>query len=178
MLLVAGTLALMVALPGIAQTPGANEFQIEAVFLFNFSQFVVWPPTAFADENDPFVICLLGTDPFGAYLDDTVRDETVNRRRLLVKRYRRAEEVDNCHILFISKSEAGRLSEALVRLQGRSVLSVSDADNFGRRGGMVRFVVERNHVRLRVNVEAAKKAGLTISSKLLRVVDIVETGGE
>ncbi len=176
LLLAAGILSLPVAPQGLAQTPAANEFQIEAVFLFNFTQFVIWPSTAFADANDPFVICVLGEDRFGAYLDDTVRGERIAQRSMVVKRYRRIEDMEVCHILFISKSEASRMSQVLVRLQGRSVLSVSDADNFARQGGMVRFVVERNRVKLRVNLEAAKAAGLTISSKLLHVVDIVETG--
>jgi hypothetical protein len=175
-LLAAGILSLQVAPEGLAQTPAANEFQVEAVFLFNFTQFVIWPSTAFTDATDPFVICLLGEDRFGAYLDDTIRGERIAQRSMVVKRYRRLDDIDVCHILFISKSEGSKVSEILVRLQGRNVLSVSDADNFGRRGGMIRFVVEHNHVRLRVNLQAAKAAGLTISSKLLRVVDIVETG--
>jgi hypothetical protein len=176
LLLAAGILALQVSPSGLAQTPAANEFQIEAVFLFNFTQFVIWPSTAFADANDPFVICVLGEDRFGAYLDDTIRGEKVAERSMVVKRYRRVEDIDVCHILYISKSEATKIREVLARLQGRSVLSVSDADRFGRDGGMIRFVVEHNHVRLRINLQAAKAAGLTISSKLLRVVDIVETG--
>ena len=176
LLLAAAILSLLAAPQALAQTPAANEFEIEAVFLFNFTQFVVWPSTAFADANDPFVICVLGEDRFGGYLDDTIRGETVDQRSMIVKRYRRMEEIDACHILFISKSEASSVRDVLVRLRGRSVLSVSDAENFGRQGGMVRFVVEHNRVRLRINVEAARAAGLAISSKLLRVADIVRTG--
>jgi len=175
LLLATAILSLSAASPGAAQAPTANQFQIEAVFLFNFTQFVSWPASAFAGAADPFVICVLGEDPFDGYLDDTVRGERVGERSLVVRRYRHIEEIDVCHVLFISKSENSKLSQILVQLAGRGVLSVSDADHFGKRGGMVRFVVEQNRVRLRVNVEAAKAAGLTFSSKLLRVVDIVDT---
>jgi hypothetical protein len=80
-----------------------------------------------------------------------------------------------CHVLFISQSEAADLDRILSELKGRALLTVSDLESFSRRGGIVRFVNENNRVRLRVNVEAAKAARLTISSKLLRVAEIVAT---
>jgi hypothetical protein len=163
----------MIVSHAMAQTEAANEYQIKAVFLFNFTQFVEWPTTAFADSQEPIVIGILGDDPFGSYLDDTVRGEKVDNRALVVRRYRRAEDIDGCQILFISRSEAARTEQIIAQLKDRSILTVSDADGFGRRGGMVRFIAENSRIKLRINVVAAKAAGLTISSKLLRVAEIV-----
>jgi YfiR/HmsC-like len=150
-----------------------QDYQVEAVYLFNFTQFVEWPSAAFADEQKPIVIGVLGDDPFGPYLDETVRGEIVGNRPLIVRRYRRIEDVEVCQVLFISRSEVEHLEAILGRLKDRSILTVSDADGFTQRGGIVRFVTQNDHVKLRINVEAAKAAGLTISSKLLRVADTV-----
>jgi hypothetical protein len=151
----------------------AKEYEIKAVFLYNFAQFVDWPPDAFADKSAPLVIGILGADPFGSYMDDVVRGETVNGRPYQVRRFAHPEDVTGCHILFISRSESGKLDEILDRLKGKSVLTVGDMDGFSQFGGMIRFVTENNKVRLRINVTAAKSAGLKISSKLLRPAQIV-----
>ena len=161
-----------------AQPTSAGEYQLKAVFLFNFAQFVEWPPQAFPDRQAPLVIGVLGEDPFGAYLDETVRDEKVNNRPLAVQRYRRVEEIKSCHVLFISRSETDRLEQILAGLKGRSILTVGDAEGFAQQGGMIRFVNEKNKIRLRINLDAAKAAKLTISSKLLRPAEIVNPGSE
>jgi len=148
-------------------TPPA-EYQIKAVFLFNFAQFVEWPANAFHSAQAPLVIGVLGADPFDLQLDTAVSGEKIGERPLVVRRYRRVDEIAECHILFISGSETGQLDRIMARLKGRSLLTVGDTDDFNRVGGMVRFVTENNKIRLRINVESAKAAGLVISSKLLR----------
>jgi hypothetical protein len=160
----------------LAETAPPAEYQLKAVFLFNFAQFVEWPPEAFPEAQTPLIIGVLGEDPFGIYLDDTVRGEKVNNRPLIVQRYHRLDEIKTCHILFVSQSEANRLEPIFTSLKGRNTLTVSDAVGFAQRGGMIRFVTERNKIRLRINLEAAKAANLTISSKLLRPADIVAPG--
>ena len=160
----------------VAQSSASPEYQLKAVFLFNFAQFVEWPASAFPEPDTPLVIGVLGEDPFGSYLDETVRGETVNARPLEVRRYRGGEEITTCHILFVSRREEARLQGILDSLRGRSVLTVSDADRFATRGGMIRFVSDRSRIRLRINLEATRAADLTLSSKLLRPAQIVPTG--
>lgn len=177
--IVAVLLALAAAAPGRAQAPPApTEYQVKAVFLFNFSQFVDWPPAAFADGRSPLVIGVLGRDPFGAMLDEIVRGETVNGRPLAVRRYESVEQVEACHILFIDRSQDSHLDADLAALKGRSILTVGDFDGFARRGGIVRFATVGNKIRLRVNLAAAQQAKLTISSKLLRPAEILAPGGD
>ncbi len=122
------------------------------------------------------VIGVLGENPFGNYLEEIVRGEKVKNRPLIVQRYRRVDEVKTCHVFFVGRSEADRLGQILASLKGRSILTVGETENFAQRGGMIRFASEKNNIRMRINLDAAKAAGLTISSKLLRSADIVAPG--
>ena len=151
------------------------EYQVKAVFLFNFTQFVEWPENAFEDEQAPLVIGVLGDDPFGSYLDETVQGEKVNGHPLIVRRFYNAEDAKACHILFINGAAKEKVKQALIDLKGRSVLTVGDVTDFSRQGGVVRFFNENNKIRIRINLEAAKAANLTISSKLLRLADVVDS---
>ena len=156
-----------------AQAQPTDEYQIKAVFLFNFAQFVEWPAHAFPDPKSPLVIGVLGRDPFGAHLDEVVAGETINQRPLVIQRYRRVEEITTCHVLFISQSEIPRLERILPQLAGRSILTVGDGESFARRGGVIRFLMERNKIRFRINLTAAKEMNLVISSKVLRSADVI-----
>lgn len=154
----------------------SREYQLKAVFIFNFAQFVQWAPSAFADANAPFRIGILGDDPFGNYLDDTIRGEKIGGHPLIVQRYHRPEEIQNCQLLFISSSETRRTKQILAGLKGQSILTVGDAPGFSKNGGVIRFVTEQNKIHLRVNLAAATNASLTVSSKLLRLAEIVPPG--
>lgn len=155
-----------------------SEYQVEAVFVFNFSHFVEWPTQSFAAPSDPFVIGILGSDPFGAHLDEAVRGEQINGHPLLVRRFKNIADVDDCQILFIDRSESSQIDQVLSALKGRSTLTVSQADGAAERGVMIQFATENSRIRLRINVESARAAGLTISSKLLRPAAIVGTAAK
>jgi hypothetical protein len=157
-----------------------DEYRVKAVFLFNFSRFVEWPDSAFAAPDAPFVIGVFGQDPFGPELDEVASGETVNGRQLLIRRIQDVEGAGDCQILFIPAREQNKLDAILTALDRRSTLTVSDLDGAASRGAMIRLVTDRNRVRLRVNVDSARAAGLSISSKLLRSAEIVgptERGG-
>jgi hypothetical protein len=151
----------------------SHEYPLKAVFLFNFAQFTDWPTNAFDGPDSPLVIGVLGDDPFGALLDDAVRDETVNGRKFIVERYQHVEDLKTCHILFISQSESRRLDKIMADLKGKPVLTVSDIDGSAYRGVCVRFITENNKIRLRINMDALKDANLVMSSKLLRVSEVI-----
>lgn len=160
----------------LAQTPISKEYQVKAVFLFNFAQFVTWPPTAFTQPDEPFRIGVLGDDPFDDFLDETVRGEKVNGHPLVVERFASVAEVKNCRILFISRSESGRMENILAGLRDKNVLTVGDTEGFVKNGGIVRFATEDNKIHLKISLEAAKRANLTISSQVLRLAEIVGPG--
>jgi len=160
--------------PAVARTP---EYDLKAVFLFQFAHFVEWPAKAFSDDHSPITIGVLGEDPFGGGLDEIVANEVVGGRKLIVRRYRGMDQVDSCHILFICASEADRMVTILSRLRGRSVLTVGDTDQFVTQNGIIGFRLSKNRLKLRINIAAADTAKLTISSKLLRQAEIVRAKG-
>ena len=172
------TWALLAILVSLAAAKGApdREHRVKAVFLFNFAQFVIWPDSAFTGPDDPLVVGILGDDPFDTYLDDVVRGEKVNNRLIEVKRYRKVEEAKGCHVLFVSPSEAPRMDEILAALKPTKVLTVGESDGFFRNGGMVNFATESGKIRLKINLEEVQDAGLSVSSKLLRLADVSGQG--
>ena len=153
-----------------SQTP-AREYQIKAVLLFNFTQFVEWPAATPAAQ-EPLVIGVLGQNPFGAYLKDIVAGEKVNGHELIVQYYGSVEEIKSCHILFINMSETNKMEQISEKLKSQHVLTVSDGASFMRQGGMVRFITKNNKTQLQINLNATKAAQLIISSKLLRLAEI------
>lgn len=173
---VLGLLPLLVTLSLFATTTPSKEYQLKAVFLFNFAMFVDWPSAAFPEPTTPFVIGVLGDDPFGPYLEDVVRGELVGNRPVEVHRYREVAEINVCHVLFISLAEARRLKQIGGALRERRVLTVGETDEFLQSGGVIAFAVRGGKIRLKINVDAARASELTVSSKLLRVAEVVESG--
>lgn len=175
--LLCSALAIVLVPRGVWSAEAPTEYQVKAVFVFNFSRFVEWPPQAFTAPTQPFSICILGDDPFGPRLDDAVRGEQINQHPLMVRRFRSVGEAGDCQILYIDRSEGRELPQILAALDHRSTLTVSELNDAAERGGMIQFMTENNRIRLRINVDSARAAGLTISSKLLRPAEIVGTRG-
>lgn len=145
-----------------------SEYKLKAAFLYHFSQFVDWPPTTYAAANAPFVIGLLGDNPFGNDLEQTVHGKNLGPHALMVREFHSlAEATNQCQILFISSSEQKRLPEILASLGGGNLLTVGEAENFGEAGGMIQFVMEGTKIRFRINEAATQRAGLKVSAKLL-----------
>lgn len=155
-----------------AQEGPDREHRIKAVFLFNFAQFVQWPEKDLGGPEEPMVVGVLGEDPFDAYLDEVVKGEKVNNRPIVVKRFKRVEDVHACHVLFVSVSESPRIESIIAGLKSRGILTVGESQDFCKRGGMVCFATENGKIRLKINLEAVQEAQLTVSSKLLRLADV------
>lgn len=160
-------LILLTAAVALAQSSAPTEYQVKATWLLNFLQFTEWPAAAFTNANTPIRIGVLGDDPFGAVLDQTVQGETINNRKLVVLRSRRVEDLKDCQLLFISKSEKPRLTEILRGLESASVLTVSETESFARIGGIINFYLEGKKVRFEINAAAARRKGIKISSQVL-----------
>ena len=156
-------------LTAYGQQPGAGAYQIEAVYLYDFSKFVEWPTNRGSPRNGPFRICVLGEDPFGALLDATLSGESLQGSTLVAKRISKPKDASDCKIVFVSNSEQDQLKEILAAFDGANILTVSDIRDFSQRGGMIQFVLADGKVRFEVNVKNAENAGLTLSSDLLEV---------
>lgn len=147
-----------------------SEYQVKAAFVFNFCKFIEWPADVFSAATQPFVIGIVGQDPFGTYLDEIVAGEKIVGHNMSVDRYKSVEEIGDCQILFIGSP--GITAEALNKVKNKSVLTVSDEPEFNNAGGIIRFYTENEMIRLQINIAAAKEAHLEISSKLLRIAKI------
>ena len=153
------------------QRPSA--YQVEAAYLYNFSRFVEWPAKGSSPQNSPFTICVLGDDPFGHALDATLAGETIGNQKVTARRISSPQMSADCQILFISSSEANRLNKIIEALNKNAVLTVSDIPQFSQRQGMIQFVMEENRIRFEVNLTATQRAGLALSSELLKVATVV-----
>lgn len=148
------------------------EHQVKAAFLYNFARFVEWPPDT-ASGVGSFVIGVLGPDATSRALELTVQGKSVGGRTIQVRPVKTHEEATRCHMLFLGSESPERLAGVLKAVRGSAVLTVGDSDAFSREGGIVNFVMRDHHVRFEVNTDAAERAGLKISSKLLQLAIIV-----
>jgi YfiR/HmsC-like len=166
---------LNLSLPSLADGQTSKEYQIKAVLLMNLARFAEWPPDAFSGPDDPIVIGVVGRDPFGRALDEAVKGEQVNGRRIVVRRYPNPRQIKPCQILFISQSERGRIRTILAEENTKPILTVSELNGFtAQDGGMVLLYLNReNKVRLRVNLDAVQAHGLKLSAKLLQVAEVM-----
>jgi hypothetical protein len=158
----------------LAQKP-PPEYEVKAAFLYNFIKYTEWPQKAFPTADTALTIGVLGTDPFRNLLDKAVEGKTFNGRKLIVRRFDQNQNFKTCHLLFISSSESGRLSQLLADLRGLSILTVSETEKFAERGGIINFKMIGEKVRFEINNKAAESAGLRISSKLLNVATVIST---
>jgi hypothetical protein len=165
-------IALLVGLTGWGpvaadSSPRSPEYLIKAAYLYNFAMFVDWPPHAFASPDSPIVVGIVGRDPFGWVLDQTVENKRISKRRITIERLQPQQDLTHCQILFIDQSEGARVADLAQRLHDLPILIVDDAVDGGRRGGAIDFIVNDNRVGFAINRNAARRAGLTISSKML-----------
>jgi hypothetical protein len=158
-----------------ASASPALEVQVQAACIFNFIQYVEWPEQINDAAQKEFIIAVLGRNGMSATLQELVAGQTVDGRKVVIRPVNEMGQIGLCHILFIENAHVRTFLESgdLVR-EGR--LTVAAAANFTRGGGMINFVKEEGRVRFEINPDAARKAKLTISSRLLQLG--VATGPE
>jgi YfiR/HmsC-like len=166
------TFAALLLLDRPAEAQPNLEYEVKAAFLLNFAKFVEWPRTAFADATAPIAICILGKDPFGPVIDELVTGETVNGRKLIVRRIAARPVQQSCQIVF--DEAPGKEAAKVLSMLGQGVLTVGEGDSFVHDGGMIGFMLDNRRVRFDINEGAAEAAALKISSKLLSVARDVE----
>jgi len=162
----------------LAEAPiGKLESQVKAAFIVKFASFIEWPDTSCADTNTPFVIGILGRDPFGAEFDEAVKSERVRDRPVELHRSNQLEKLADCQILYLAGSELGRFEEIVASMACRPVLLVTDAPGLAQRGSQINFIKDDGKVRFEINVAAAEQAQLKFSAKLLQAGRIVVRPG-
>jgi hypothetical protein len=160
-----------------AQAQDVSDVQVKSAFLYNFARFVEWPHDAFAGPGAPITIGVVGNNHFARTLEQTVRGRQVNGRPISVKVLTTDGDLKSCHILYIQSSSDRRTSAILADTDSASVLTVGDSEHFAHIGGVINFFVQDSRVRFEINPDAAERAHLRISAKLLALARVVRGVG-
>ena len=149
-------------------SPELTPFDVEAAYLYNFGKFIQWPADS-VSASQPFSICILGQDNFGRRLDDLIANDSIQGRKIIARRLTSPDSADGCQIVFLGQSEDAHLKKDIDVLGKKPILTVSNIPQFLERGGMIQFLVQNRRVRFAVNLPAAERNGLAMSSELLKV---------
>ncbi|MEW6186413.1 MAG: YfiR family protein [Thermodesulfobacteriota bacterium] len=152
-----------------------REEQIKAAFLYNFAKFIEWPTDSFKSESSPLGLYILGTDHWGPYID-VLKEKNVKGRKIVLRRISRPENLEECHILFISASERNNLRSHLALLKNHNILTVSDMERFAHQGGMIGLINIEGKINFEVNIETVYSSRLKFSAQLLKVARIIRNG--
>ena len=150
----------------------SQEYKLKAAFICNFARFIEWPPGSFANDDAPFVIGVVGADPFNGALEQAVAGKKVGSRRVEIRHLGAVDKITSCQILVIPTTDDESESAILRKVGKDPVLSIGESDSFCALGGCIRFFTEDNKMRFEINVDATDQAQLKISSKLLKLARI------
>jgi hypothetical protein len=157
------------------ETAVNREYRIKAAYLYQFGRYVEWPAKAFPNPQSPFVIGVLESDPIVADLSQIAKIKKIQDREIQIRRFSTPADIRPCHIVLLSASVSpDAQKDVLRRLSGTNTLTVGDTAEFLSAGGMIRFLMEENNIRLQISRKAAERDGLSISSKLLQVARVVD----
>lgn len=161
--------------PATAQdrAPAPSEYAVKAALLYKFLRYLTWPEEGLPEEGEAIRIGVLGKDPFGTILDETVAGKTLLGHPLEVARGKSIKELGACSVVFIAASEKNRIAELLDELAKRPVLAVGDSEGFAEQGVMINLVLRDNKVKFQINYGAAREAGIEIDAQLLRLAELV-----
>jgi len=151
------------------------EYRVKAAFLYNFISFVEWPTNKLAGSDKEVLVGCLPDDPAAPILARSLEGKVADGRHIKLVILKEGTESNGCHLLFLGRTHASHVDEVLARLKNAPVLTVSEVEDFGQRGGMINFVRHERTFRFEVNLAAAERAGLRISSKLASMATVVKS---
>jgi len=155
-----------------------SEYTIKAAFLERFTRFIEWPEeSAIVDTSKPFILGVIGENPFGAILEEIYSTQKIRNKKVEIRYISDTNEIPECHLLFISKSEEKALSKILSFAKEKPILTISDTKGFAEKGVLINFSFSENKIRFEINESAVRDSGLSISYLLLRVAKIVNPSG-
>jgi len=151
----------------------ADEYFVKAAFVMNFAKFTQWPEKTFTDDADEIRLCVMGDDSvYTAF--SKIEGNTINGLRLVVKKIKTTQEIENCHVLFVSRPNRDDLPKIFAGIKKKPILTIGEITGFETSGGIINLEKEEDKIRFSINVTAAKQSGLEISSRLLRLATIVK----
>lgn len=160
------------AIPAARVPEPTREYVVKAAFIYNFIQFAEWPADSFSDASSPFVIGVIGSDPFDHALEAAIEGKSVGGHPMVVKQLNSVQEIDQCRLLFVPAAQDDQLANIFNRVAEQPILTVGESDNFPWAGGVIRFYMDENKVHFEISPEAASKARIRLSSKLMKLAKI------
>lgn len=155
--------------PASPEAYEAKEYEVKAAFIYNFAKFVEWPEGA---PDNVLQVCILGEDPFGKALD-SLESKSIGKRKVALNRLSSVKNSGSCHILFIASSEKRQLRSITQTLRSAKVLTIGDSEGFAKKGLIINLFMDKGKVRFEINLDAARRSGLSISPRLLELARIV-----
>ena len=149
------------------------EYQVKAEFLTKITNFINWPEGTFSDPNEPFIITLAGKNPFGPYLKNLAKTRKIKNHRVILRQMKDKDSLKKCHMLFISKTEKRNLAGILSLAGNKPILIVGDGEKLAQKGTHISLYKRKQRIRFNINLGAARKSGIIINSKLLRLATTV-----
>lgn len=146
--------------------------EVMAAFIYQFTNYVEWPETAFESEDSPLYICIVGNETMFEHLTDLTRGKKFNNRPIETRLFDHIDQVRSCHLLFVG-SDVLEESGGMPAGHELITLTVGDSKTFTRQGGVVRLFESQSKVRIEINIDAARRGEFKISSKLLALAEIV-----
>jgi hypothetical protein len=156
----------------MAQAKTVSEYEVKAAFLYNFTRFIDWPPQTISGSSEPFVIGIIGGNPFGKHLEEVIKGENVGTHPITIVEFNKPDDISKCHILYINSTNTDYIRKVLKSANKQPVLTICESVSFPRLGGHIRFFTEDSKIRFMVNTDATRRSGFKISSKLLSVAKI------
>jgi len=149
------------------------EYEVKAAFIYNFAKFVKWPDNTFKSSEEAIVLCILGDNPFGTALESFI-NKPLKERKLTVRSCRNLGDTEDCHMLYVSRSESNHLPKVLSRLKSLPIVTIGDMNDFSRRGGMINLIKINKKIRFEINPDTARRSNIKISSQLLKLARITK----
>ena len=167
--------ALLLAVPCTSPAQTATAPALKAAFLYNFAKFTEWPVEALPAKA-PLVICVEADWRVRQALQETAAGRRANDHEVHVRGTDRHEPLRGCHVVYADNLDAARAAQLLDRTRGASTFVVSDFSGFAALGGTANLFIEEGRMRFAINLEAAQRARLRLSSRLLGLARIVREG--
>lgn len=146
-----------------------SEYQTKAAQIYSFTKFIDWPPKKFPSAESPFIIGVYGTDDITDFLRESFQTRRIKDRPVEIRHLTNKAELVGCHLVFVSRSESSRLGTVLYEMRHENILSVGESDNFLKGGGCINFLNVEGAIRFQINLGAASRESLKVSSKLLPI---------
>jgi hypothetical protein len=168
-------LAILLALLGCfaptnqAQEEIGSEYQTKAAQIYSFTKFIDWPAKKFPNSASPFIIGVWGSDDITGFLREAFQSRRIKDRPVEIRHLTNKAELSPCHLVFVSRSERDRLGPILYEMRHENILSVGESENFLRAGGVISFLNVDGATRFQINLSAASRESLKVSSKLLPI---------